>query len=55
VQHEFALALVGVLVEVVDALGVEGRSAAFQAVDFIPFSKQEFREIGAVLSGNAGD
>ena len=44
-----------VLVDVVDPLGVEQRGPAFDAVDFIAFFEEEFREIGSVLSGDAGD
>jgi len=55
VQEQVALGLVRVLVEVVDALGVERRGAALQAVDFVTFGKQEFRQVGAILAGNSGD
>jgi len=55
VQDEFAAGLVRVLVEVVDAVGVEQRTAALDAVDFVAFVEQEFSQIGAVLAGNAGD
>jgi hypothetical protein len=55
VENEIAVLLVGVLVEVVDAVGVEGGCPAFDAVDFIAFFQQEFGEVGAVLAGDAGD
>ena len=45
----------GVLVQVIDAVGVEQGGPAFDAVDFIAFFQQEFGKIGAVLAGDAGD
>ena len=44
-----------VLIQMVDAFGVEQRGAAFDAVDGVAFLEQEFGEIGAVLAGDAGD
>jgi hypothetical protein len=44
-----------VLVEVVDAVGVEQRRTALDTVDFVAFAQQQFGEVGAVLSGDAGD
>ena len=55
VQDEAAPLLVRILVEVVDAVGVEQRGAAFDAMHFVAFAQQEFGEIGAVLAGDAGD
>ncbi len=55
VQDEAAAGLVRVLVEVVDAVGVEERGAALDAVDFVALAQQEFGKIGAVLAGDAGD
>jgi hypothetical protein len=40
---------------VVDALGVEQRGAALDAVHLVALLQQEFRQIGAVLPGDAGD
>ena len=45
----------GILVDVVDALGVEERGTAFDAIDFVTFLEQEFREVGAVLAGDSCD
>jgi hypothetical protein len=45
----------GVLIQVVDAVGVEQGSPALDAVDFIAFFKEEFGQVGAVLAGAAGD
>jgi hypothetical protein len=55
VQEEVALGLMRILVEVVDTLGIERRGAAFQTMDFVTFGKQEFRQVGTILSGNSGD
>jgi hypothetical protein len=54
-EEEAGARLVGVLIDVIDALGVESARAADDAVDFIAFGKEELGEIGAVLSGDAGD
>jgi len=35
-----------ILVDVIDALGVEERGAALDAVDFVAFFEEEFREVG---------
>jgi hypothetical protein len=42
-----------ILIKMIDAIGVKERSAAFDAMDFVPFRKKELREIRAVLPGNA--
>ena len=55
VQDELAVVLVRILVQVVDAVGVEQGSAALDAVDFVALFQQEFGEVGAVLAGDAGD
>src|SRR4051812_18840421 len=44
-----------VLIKMVDALGVEGRGTALQAVHFVAFLQQQLRQIGAVLAGDAGN
>ncbi len=54
-QDEPLIRLMGVLIEVVDPVGVEQRAAALDAVDDVALVQQEFGEIGAVLSGDAGD
>ena len=50
-----AISLVGVLIEVIDAGGVEGGGAAFDAVNGVALLQEEFREIGAVLAGDPSD
>src|ERR1035438_4755722 len=54
-ENEAGRGGVGVLVEVVDTIGIEAGGAAFQAVDFVAFFKKELSEVGAVLAGDAGD
>lgn len=39
----------------VDALRVELRRPPHDAMDLVPFFKQEFCEVRSVLPGNAGD
>jgi hypothetical protein len=46
---------VGVAVEVLDPLGVEGAGAADDAVDEVALGEEELGEVGAVLAGDAGD
>jgi len=55
VQHEALVLDVRVFVDVVDALGIEERRAALDAVDFVALVEQELGEVGAVLAGDAGD
>jgi hypothetical protein len=54
-QDEFAVLDVRVLIEVIDAIGVEQRRAALDAVNLVALLQQEFGEIGPVLSGDTGD
>jgi hypothetical protein len=46
---------VRILVEMVDAVGVEQGCPALDAVHLVALVEQELGEIGAVLSGDAGD
>jgi hypothetical protein len=55
VQDEFSVLLVRILVEMVDAVGVEQRGAALDAVHVVALVEQELGEVGAVLAGDAGD
>ena len=55
VQDEAAIADVRVLVEVIDAVGVEERRPALDAVDDVALAEQQLGEVGAVLPGDAGD
>jgi hypothetical protein len=55
VKDQATLFLVGIFVEVVDAVGVQQGRAALDSVDFIALLEKELCEIGAILSGDAGD
>ena len=55
VQEELDALLVRILVQVVDAGGVEHRGAALDAVDHVALVEQELGQVGAVLPGDAGD
>ena len=54
-QNETLILFVRVLIQVVDARGVERRRPTLDAMNFIALIQQELRQIGAVLTGNAGD
>src|ERR1700722_379394 len=47
--------LMRILVQVIDTVGVEGRGAPLDAVDFVPLTEKELRQISTVLSGNASN
>ncbi len=55
VQKEVAVVNMGVLIQVVDTVCVEKRRTALDTVDNVPFFKQKFRQVRAVLSCNACD
>lgn len=55
VQHEARVADELVLVDVVDARGVEERGVTLDAVDFVAFVEQQFGEVRAVLPADACD
>ena len=55
VEDEAAIRLMRVLVEMVDAVGVEQRGASLDAVDLIALAEEELGEVGAVLADDAGD
>ena len=54
-QNEAPVRDVRILVEMINAVGVQQRGAALNAMHFIAFAKQELRQIGAVLTRDAGD
>ena len=55
VQNELAAFLVRSLIKVVDTIRIEQGRAALDAVDFIALVQKEFRQIGAVLTSDAGN
>ena len=54
-QVERDALFVRIMNEMVDALGVERRRPAFHAVHHISFCQQKFRQVGAILAGDASD
>ena len=55
VKYEALVLHMRVLINKAHPLDVEGGGTALDTVDLIAFSQQEFREVGAVLAGDAGD
>ena len=53
VQKQTAFCDVRILVEMIDALCIEQRRAALDAMDFIVLAQQELRQVRTVLPGNA--
>ena len=54
-QNEVAILDVWILIQMVDAVGVEKRAASLDAVDDVAFLQQELGKICPILPGNAGD
>jgi len=54
-EREVDTGQVRVVVEMVDAVGVEKARAAQETVHLIAFAEQEFGEIGPVLPGHPSD
>ena len=55
VEDEALVVDVGILVDMIHPLGIERGGASFYAVDFIALFQQKLGQIGAVLTGDAGD
>jgi ABC-type enterochelin transport system substrate-binding protein len=55
VEFEAGVFDVRIFVDVIDALGVKEGGTAFDAVNFVAFFEEKFREVGTVLAGDAGD
>lgn len=55
VEDEAGAGDVAVLVEVVDAVGVEGGGAPDEAVNGVAFAEEKFGKVGAVLASDASD
>ena len=47
--------LVGVLIQMIDTVGVERGSAPLDTMHLISLGEQQFGKVGTVLPGNAGD
>jgi hypothetical protein len=55
VQAQARVFFVRVLVEVLDAPGVEGRRTPLHAMHHVALFEQQLGQVGAVLTGDAGD
>ena len=55
VEEEAHALFMAILIQMVDAVGVEQAGAPLEAVHFVAFFQQEFGKVGAVLAGDAGD
>jgi len=54
-QKEVDVLLVGVFVNMIDAVSIELRGAAFDTVYFVSFFQKEFCKVGAVLPCDPGN
>ena len=54
-QEQLVVRFVRVLVNVIDPVGVESAATSNNAMDFIAFFEQQFRQVGSVLTGDPGD
>jgi hypothetical protein len=55
VQHETRIVFVRILIEAIDAAGIEGGGTAFDAVHFVVLGEQQFGQVGAILARDAGN
>jgi len=55
VQDEAPALLMRIAVQMVDAIRIERRGAAFDAVHRVTLFEQQLGQIGTVLSGDTGD
>lgn len=54
-QLEAVVIGMGILIDVIDPGGVEQRGTALDAMHLVALFQKEFGQIGAVLTGDAGD
>ncbi len=54
-QMEPDVLLVRILVEMIDAVGVERGGPSLDTVDFIAFTEQQLGQVGTILSGDSRD
>ncbi len=55
VQDKITIVNVGILIQVVDAVSIEQRSAAFNAMDNVALLQQKLCQVSAILSGHSGN
>src|ERR1043166_1005908 len=54
-ENEAQAGLVRIMIKMVDPPGVEGGRPAFYALNDVSLLEQEFRKVGAILPGRAGN
>jgi hypothetical protein len=54
-ENEITVFGMGVLVEMIDAVGIEQGSPALDAMHDVTLVQQKLGQVGAVLAGNPGD
>ena len=55
VQVQANATVMRILVEMIDAIGIERGGPAFDAVNLVALLQQQLRQVGAVLAGDTGD
>jgi hypothetical protein len=55
VQDESAVPDVGILIKMIDPIGVKERRTTFDAVNLVSLRQQQFGKVRAVLPRNTGD
>ena len=55
VEEEPSFGNVRILIQVIDTIGIEQRSAALDAVNFVVLGQQEFRKVSTILPGDTCD
>src|SRR5439155_11339217 len=55
VQDEMTIFDVRILIEMIDARGIEGGRSSDDPVHLISLGKKQLRQVGAILAGNSGD
>src|SRR5260370_10933352 len=54
-KEQLCSRVIGVLINVIDARSIERAGAPDDSVDFVPFRKQKFSKVRAVLARDSGD
>ena len=54
-QMKLYILIVGILIQMVDAFGIEQRTSPFDSMDDLSLVQEIFRQICAILAGNACD
>jgi hypothetical protein len=54
-QSQSSLLLVRIRIDVIEAICIKGRGPTDDAMNLVPFGKQELGKVGTILTGDAGD